>query len=116
MFLRAKVKTSFPSFTISILMAEPLFCKFVQRHSATCKNAEISVEGKYPFILFQGQCYPGRDGFLANTAEPFTNPALPEKQEHLLFYHSWQQQTFIEIDKLPVRQVLAVKMHKLLFY
>jgi hypothetical protein len=107
----AKVKTSFPSFTISFLRALPLFEEFAKGHAARRKYAEIPVKGHDPFIVFKSQRCTNRDCFLAYSTEPFGYFPLPEKDQHFFFDHAGPEQGFIKFFELFVTQLFPVKRH-----
>ena len=99
-FGAAEMKTSFAAFAVSLFVALPLHKQFTERHVSTSKHSQIAVQGHHPLVGIQCRCNTGRDGFLANATEPFTDFTLAQKHQHFFFDHPWQEHRFIQISEL----------------
>jgi hypothetical protein len=90
MFLRAEVKTSFSSLTVSFLITLPLHKQFMQGHIAGGEYTQVAMQWKNPFVGLHGKRSTNCNGFLPNTAEPFADFTLSKENQHFFFNHPGQ--------------------------
>jgi hypothetical protein len=69
------------------------------------------MQGHDPFVRSEGGYNAGRDGFLSDTTEPFTDPALAKENEHFLFDHPGKKQGTVEFQQKGIGKIFAIEKH-----